>query len=151
MGNVEYKKRRLFFAERIYFYQTALCLHDYQLVIHEEDINSRAEYVGNECGKIVSVSFDRAWMKRSSTSYTEIDKVAFHETFEIGFIKIRLALLDRCSVDFTQSLIHEQVRRAEHYLWPLLREKLDIGDLNFSPAINIKDICRFDPLEENKN
>lgn len=119
------KKKVKYFEERVFYYQKILSLLNYEISVYgiEDDPTTRASWIVDDEGKSVSIRYNNIWIDEKGLTFGEIDKVAFHEVYEMSFSVIRYLLMQYHSVSLTNGLVHQNVRRMENVLWPLIKDK----------------------------
>ena len=124
MKNDLFLKRVDYYTDRVYYYQKILGLLGWEFTVQGiDDEDNRGSYYIHEWGRLASINYNIAWLKSELTAIQEIDKTAFHEVYELSLFQIREYLLKFYSLEFVDTMIHENVRRMENVLWPLIKDK----------------------------
>lgn len=112
------------FTDRVVHYQEFFGLIDYELTVFEQDKwGVRASYYVDMNARIVSICWSKEWISDKDTDQYEIDRVAFHEVFELYLYELRQLASDpsiwrdESEVDKRTHII---VRVAENRILPLI-------------------------------
>ena len=127
----ELDKRIKYFKTRLkYYFFDIFHLYDFELTIDsQEKSDARAStywYDIDEGAGIISIYYDIDWISYKKTTYDEIEKVAFHETWEAILSELQeLAKKRFISKKDIPNATHRVIRRMENIIYPLLKNIQD--------------------------
>lgn len=117
------RKHLNYFRKRVRFWQNQLGIVDLEINAFwdtDPNANCLAQYHYSEADKLISICLAREW--DIFPKDIEVDKAAFHEVFESGYLyPLRQMARTSWSEHEVNRATHSAVRKAEHSLFMELR------------------------------
>jgi hypothetical protein len=123
----EYIKRVKFFKKCVnYYFFEIFHLYEFQLTISsDESTEIRAGCYWsdiNDGAGIINIYYSIPWIMSKETTYDEINKVAFHETWEAILSELQELIIERfISKKDIANAVHRVIRRMENIVFPLIK------------------------------
>jgi hypothetical protein len=128
----ETTKRENFFKHSVEYYFKKYGLDDYELTIDvttDDDVRGCCWWSKNRSDKQITIEYNFNWIREKNTTYNEIEKVAFHETWEALLSELNECALGRFVTETEiQSAVHTIIRKMENIYFK--GEMCNVNDLD---------------------